>query len=408
MTETPNLTLPYLQSQQAQKHVTLNETLRRLDALVQLSVLSRTLASEPESPANGDRYLLPEDAAGDSWEGAPAGTLMAFQDGAWEAFTPAEGWRAFVVDEAVLLVWNEAAWFASVEQAARFGINTSADDVNRLAVKSDAELLSHDDVTPGSGDARKIINRADAGKAASVVFQTDFSGQAEFGLIGDDHFRLKVSDDGSSFTDALVIDTESGWTGFGGVPKGQVFISGSNVTSSELGDLHIEKSGYYALLFLDTFAAAAASFSVQRRGRGTAASPAAVQSGDMLGGFSFRGYSATGTFVQSGLVHAVVDDTVSGTEVPGALVFSTGRTSAAERMRITSAGRVGIGTNAPSCALQVAGPVRVASVAKASLPSAATTGAGAVLHVPDEAGGAVLAFSDGTDWRRVTDRAVVS
>ncbi len=32
MTETPNLALPYLQSQQAQKHVTLNETLRRLDA----------------------------------------------------------------------------------------------------------------------------------------------------------------------------------------------------------------------------------------------------------------------------------------------------------------------------------------------------------------------------------------
>lgn len=30
------------------------------------------------------------------------------------------------------------------------------------------------------------------------------------------------------------------------------------------------------------------------------------------------------------------------------------------------------------------------------------------VFVTDETGGAVLAFSDGTDWRRCTDRAVVS
>ena len=78
MTETPNLSLPYLQSQQAQKHVTLNEALRRLDALVQLTVLSRTLTAEPASSANGDRYLLPDGATGEAWDGAGAGTLMAF------------------------------------------------------------------------------------------------------------------------------------------------------------------------------------------------------------------------------------------------------------------------------------------------------------------------------------------
>ncbi len=42
----------------------------------------------------------------------------------------------------------------------------------------------------------------------------------------------------------------------------------------------------------------------------------------------------------------------------------------------------------------------------ATLPSAA--GAGAMIFVSDEAGGAVVAFSDGTNWRRVTDRAIVS
>lgn len=40
------------------------------------------------------------------------------------------------------------------------------------------------------------------------------------------------------------------------------------------------------------------------------------------------------------------------------------------------------------------------------LPSAAT--AGGLIFVTDETGGAVPAFSDGVNWRRVTDRAVVS
>lgn len=140
-------------------------------------------------------------------------------------------------------------------------------------------------MTPGSENALNMINRAKSDKAAPVVFQTDFFDQAEFGLVGDDQFRLKVSGDGAVFTDALIINTESGWAGFGGELKGQVFISGTNLSNSNQGDLHIEKSGYFALLFLDTFAAAAASFSVQRRARGTSAAPAAVQSADMLGGF---------------------------------------------------------------------------------------------------------------------------
>lgn len=42
------------------------------------------------------------------------------------------------------------------------------------------------------------------------------------------------------------------------------------------------------------------------------------------------------------------------------------------------------------------------------LPSAATAGAGRMVYVSNESGGAVPAFSDGTNWRRVTDRAVVS
>ncbi len=50
-------------------------------------------------------------------------------------------------------------------------------------------------------------------------------------------------------------------------------------------------------------------------------------------------------------------------------------------------------------------PLRTAL--KASLPSAATYVRG-LIYVSDETGGATPAFSDGTNWRRVADRAIVS
>lgn len=43
----------------------------------------------------------------------------------------------------------------------------------------------------------------------------------------------------------------------------------------------------------------------------------------------------------------------------------------------------------------------------ATVPSAATYARG-LIYVSDEVGGAVVAFSDSTNWRRVTDRAIVS
>jgi len=44
----------------------------------------------------------------------------------------------------------------------------------------------------------------------------------------------------------------------------------------------------------------------------------------------------------------------------------------------------------------------------ANMPSASTRGAGAMIYVTNETGGAVPAFSDGNDWRRITDRTIVS
>jgi hypothetical protein len=86
-----------------------------------------------------------------------------------------------------------------------------------------------------------------------------------------------------------------------------------------------------------------------RYARGTATSPAAVQSGDELGYFGFSGYDGSGSPFRA-WVEGTVDGAVSTDVVPTALRFITGASNISERMRITSAGNVGIGTTTPDAA----------------------------------------------------------
>ena len=82
----------------------------------------------------------------------------------------------------------------NTQQTDMLGINSSADAVNRLAVKSPATLFDHE----GEGHNFKI-NKSESSKTASQLFQTNYVSKAEIGLIGDDNLHLKVSSDGNNF-----------------------------------------------------------------------------------------------------------------------------------------------------------------------------------------------------------------
>lgn len=105
-----NLSLPYLSPGQAQKHVTVNESLRRLDAIVQLSVVSATVTAQPASPADGDVHIVPPGKSGAQWAAFANHALAYYRDGAWEQITPREGWLAHVRDTDRLLHFTGAAW----------------------------------------------------------------------------------------------------------------------------------------------------------------------------------------------------------------------------------------------------------------------------------------------------------
>lgn len=107
MFETYQFKLPYLQAAQAQKHVTVNEALSKLDALAQLRVQSRTL-DIPTAPIDGLAYIVPPGATG-LWA-AMDGLIALFLNGGWEFVSPISGWVAWVLDEAAELRFDGAQW----------------------------------------------------------------------------------------------------------------------------------------------------------------------------------------------------------------------------------------------------------------------------------------------------------
>lgn len=199
------LSLPYILPAQAQKHVTHNEALVRLDVAVQLAVIARDVTAPPASPAQGDRYLVPVGATG-AWAGQ-GGKIAIYDLNTWSFEAPVAGWSARVLSEDAQVRFDGTDWLSGLGalEAATLGVNGAADATNRLCNVAPATLLTHE----GAGHQLKI-NKAGPGDTASLLFQTDWSGRAEMGTAGTDDFAIKVSADGAAWLTALAFDGTSG------------------------------------------------------------------------------------------------------------------------------------------------------------------------------------------------------
>ncbi|WP_296644949.1 DUF2793 domain-containing protein [Roseinatronobacter sp.] len=219
---TSNLLLPYILAAQAQKHVTHNEALRLLDGLVQLSVLDRDLTVPPASPAEGERYIVASGAIGD-WSGWDLNVAL-WTDGAWLRLPPRVGWRAWVEDEAMLLVYDGTGWISTTPPAlqnlTRIGLGGTADANNPFLAQINAALWTALGVgAGGNGGLIQSLNKETSADDLGFLFQTGFSTRALLGLFGSNQFRLAVSPDGSTFHDALRTDPATGIVDLPNLPR---------------------------------------------------------------------------------------------------------------------------------------------------------------------------------------------
>lgn len=117
--ETTRLHMPLLQPAQAQKHVTVNEALMRLDGMVNMVLQSISVASPPEVAIDGQCWAVPAQPQGD-WAGH-AGQIAIASNGGWVFVGAMRGMQAFVADRGVTAIHDGAVWVAGAENLGGFG-----------------------------------------------------------------------------------------------------------------------------------------------------------------------------------------------------------------------------------------------------------------------------------------------
>ncbi len=124
MSQSTNLALPYLGASQSQKHVTVNESLRSLDVLVQIAVKSAALSAPPGSPADGQRWIIGPAPSG-LWAGR-ATQIAAWQDGAWFFYAPKDGWLGWNEATLTALVFSAGSWVSLIGALLAAGVADTA------------------------------------------------------------------------------------------------------------------------------------------------------------------------------------------------------------------------------------------------------------------------------------------
>jgi hypothetical protein len=217
MSASANLALPFIEGGELLPDVTLNETLRLIDTLVQLAILDRDLNAPPGAPAEGQRWIVKASPSPTGAWASHGNHVAAWQDGGWVFCAPQVGWFAYVIDEGALVAWSGTAWvsalamLSTLQNIALLGVGTTADSTNPFSAKLNNALWVAKTVAEGGdGNLRYKMSKESAAKTLSLLFQDNFSGRAEVGLTGDDDFHFKVSADGSSWLDAITIDRATG------------------------------------------------------------------------------------------------------------------------------------------------------------------------------------------------------
>lgn len=110
MPATSRFALPLLAIAQAQKEVTHNEALARIDALIHAAVEAGPIADPPAEPASGQCWLVGAAATG-AWADQDD-ALALWTAGGWRFIPPREGMAVTRLTDGVRLRFEAGAWTA--------------------------------------------------------------------------------------------------------------------------------------------------------------------------------------------------------------------------------------------------------------------------------------------------------
>lgn len=215
MATTSHVGLTLIEQSQAQKEVTINTALVRLDALLNTGAIDKDLATPPGSPAEGDLYIVAASPTGD-WDGY-AGEIAYFEQ-IWRFIVPNEGMTLWVNDENIVYSYDGGAWVHSAVAA--------LDDLSDVVITSPShgQALLYDSV---SGGWKNDTVAGGGGSAYATVQEegSDLTQRAKINFVGAGF--TAADDSGNSRTNVTLDATLNALAGLDTVVGG-VFQTGTD------------------------------------------------------------------------------------------------------------------------------------------------------------------------------------
>lgn len=179
---TPNLNLSEWAAAQDQPHVTVNDALNILDAVVQLSVISDGLNTPPPAPSEGDRYIVAAAATG-AWAGWET-SIALYSGGMWVKITPATGWIAWVSNQSAHFIYN-SVWSVLNTGGGGGGGGTASDNVLhcREELASGVRPMAGPAAVEDPRDINTVVRNSIAG--ATLTGNTIHLPEGIYDVIGD-------------------------------------------------------------------------------------------------------------------------------------------------------------------------------------------------------------------------------
>ena len=223
MTDTSsNLELPFILPSQAQKHVIHNEALQILDVLVQLTAISSSKSVPPSGAKEADIYIIAKSATG-VWSGHEH-DIAVYRTQSWHFYTPRVGWRAYIVDQNMQIVYTGQHWVldgpTKLQNLTLFGVNAKATPAVPVHIRANTAVWSAKSISDGgSGSMVQVLEREAMTDDLGFTLKTNGVCTALLGQFGSDRFRVSVSLDGKSFLEALSVNTPTGIIDFEALPR---------------------------------------------------------------------------------------------------------------------------------------------------------------------------------------------
>jgi hypothetical protein len=166
MATTPHLQLTLVEQAQAQKEVTVNQALHRIDALLNAGVLDKDLSTPPSMPAEGDVYIVAASPTGD-W--ATHALEIAYFNQVWRFIAPREGLSLWVCDEDAQYVFDGSAWVNPLITGIVHSVLVRAGDGLLPTVSNGCAVLARVSTSSASADITTLDFDASAVEYAQIL-----------------------------------------------------------------------------------------------------------------------------------------------------------------------------------------------------------------------------------------------